>query len=591
MERERNNDIDELYSTLNIGSFLERRKSRETTEENIPRRRSEELKQERPVTREVSRESLRQEKPVAREVSREALRQEKPVAREVSREALRQEKPITREVSRGALRQQRPVAREVSRGALRQEKPVAREVSRETLRQEKPITREANVRQGKTIAQEEPQAVSVSELRRRILEQARKEEELKSEKAVEEAIKREKPLLEEVETIEPVVTEEELEDLTKEFEESNEELDDDFEDLLDSKKKKRKKEKKGKNRKESDHSKMSKKLFAGVITCAILDVIAVVCLFLVYGPISYFRNMLVTSAMTTMNHKYLARTFYSEKTINQILAGNVVNEIGENTNIKDINFNGAEDTGKYDSVYEEQILKRDKNQLYKVIDIKGNGYVGYLVAIYDPSRVELVSATSYGYGGALLTNMSKKYSAKVAINASGFSNGTAVGKGSIPVGTVIQDGKIISNGSVTGYGGGIAGFNKDHVLVLTKEDASTAVKNGIVDAVEFGPFLIVNGKAAEIKGNGGWGIAPRTVLAQRKDGIVLFLVIDGRNAKHSLGVDMNELINILTKYKAHNAVNLDGGGSSTLVVEGKLKNIPCGSSCGERYVPNAWIVK
>ena len=53
-----------------------------------------------------------------------------------------------------------------------------------------------------------------------------------------------------------------------------------------------------------------------------------------------------------------------------------------------------------------------------------------------------------------------------------------------------------------------------------------AIKAGMEDAVEFGPFLIVNGNAAEIKGNGGWGIAPRTVLAQRKDGIVLFVVID-----------------------------------------------------------------
>ena len=37
--------------------------------------------------------------------------------------------------------------------------------------------------------------------------------------------------------------------------------------------------------------------------------------------------------------------------------------------------------------------------------------------------------------------------------------------------------------------------------------------------------LIVNGKVAKIHGDGGWGTAPRTVIAQRRDGIVLFLII------------------------------------------------------------------
>ena len=57
---------------------------------------------------------------------------------------------------------------------------------------------------------------------------------------------------------------------------------------------------------------------------------------------------------------------------------------------------------------------------------------------------------------------------------------------------------------------------------------------------------------------------------------------------------MNGLIKILTRYKAYNAVNLDGGGSTTLAVEGKLTNKPCCSvdaNSGQRYVPNAWIVK
>ena len=44
-----------------------------------------------------------------------------------------------------------------------------------------------------------------------------------------------------------------------------------------------------------------------------------------------------------------------------------------------------------------------------------------------------------------------------------------------------------------------------------------ALDMGIRDAVEFGPFLMINGKRSFVKGNGGWGLAPRTVIAQRRD--------------------------------------------------------------------------
>ena len=45
-------------------------------------------------------------------------------------------------------------------------------------------------------------------------------------------------------------------------------------------------------------------------------------LFLFYGPWDGFRNFWITSAMTTMNHQYLAKWFYSDKTIQKVLNGN-----------------------------------------------------------------------------------------------------------------------------------------------------------------------------------------------------------------------------------------------------------------------------
>ena len=55
--------------------------------------------------------------------------------------------------------------------------------------------------------------------------------------------------------------------------------------------------------------------------------------------------------------------------------------------------------------------------------------------------------------------------------------------------------------------------------------------------------------------------------------IVLFLVIDGRSLK-SKGADMNDLVNILLRYHAYNAANLDGGNSSVMVIDNKIINHP-----------------
>ena len=327
-----------------------------------------------------------------------------------------------------------------------------------------------------------------------------------------------------------------------------------------------------------------KKLKKTTILLMFLDFIAIVCLFLMYGPIDYFRNLWVTSAMTTFSHKYLARTFFNEDTINKIINSNYVKNSGENTDASIIKIGEIKETDTYESIYEEQILKKDEgNDLYKIVEITGPTYHGYMAVIYDPSRISLATARYFGKGGQTIDKILENNKGVLGINANGFSDGSSANLGSIPAGNVIKDGKVIWR---SGSSGGLIGFNNDNVLFLFKGTPDEAVEAGMRDAVEFGPFLIVNGVPAEIKGNGGWGIAPRTAIAQRQDGIVLFLVVDGRSSS-SLGVDMQELVNIFTRYKAYNAANLDGGGSSVLYANGKAIN----NTSGLRYIPTAWMVK
>ena len=309
-----------------------------------------------------------------------------------------------------------------------------------------------------------------------------------------------------------------------------------------------------------------------------------------YGPISYFRNLWVTSAMTTMTHKYLAYIFFNQEQIDIIMNNNVIIEVEGNTNQEEIQFEEPqEEQIVYSSPEEEQVLTKDPgNDLYKVIDIEGNGYKGHLLVIYDPSKIELAQITNRKYG-LMIEQFVKRYGAVAGINAGGFRYSSSYGYS--PTGVVIIDGQIVDNNGSTGWGGGIVGFTNDNVLVLTKASAQEAIQMGIRDAISFGPFLIVNGVASQFRGNGGYGIAPRTAIGQRKDGIVLMLVIDGRRPGHSLGVDMVELTNIMLRYGAYNASNLDGGGSSTIVVNGETLSVAGGSGySGDRYLPNAWLL-
>jgi exopolysaccharide biosynthesis protein len=111
----------------------------------------------------------------------------------------------------------------------------------------------------------------------------------------------------------------------------------------------------------------------------------------------------------------------------------------------------------------------------------------------------------------------------------------------------------------------------------------------IRDAVSFGPNLIVNGKPMIKSGDGGGGIQPRTAIAQRQDGTVLFLAIDGRQ-KNSLGATLKDVQNVFLKYGAYNAANLDGGSSSTMILDNQLVNKPS-DILGERALPSAFIIK
>ena len=336
--------------------------------------------------------------------------------------------------------------------------------------------------------------------------------------------------------------------------------------------------------------KKRKRLKIGKFTILIflLDLIVVDGLILINND--NFKNFWIPTAMTTMSHKYLAYTLYGEDTVNKIMSENYIEQNTEKMNLDDIVIGNTKEKSHYSSKYERDLFTRmENNEVYKIIRIEEQKYKGYLTVVYDPSDVTLAVSSKLGKSGQSVNTLVKNNQGLVGINGGGFEDLDGWGNGSVPYGAIIKDGQLIWQHS--GGSGQLIGFTKEHKMYLTGKSPAEAIQDGMLEAVEFGPNLIVNGKVSKIHGDGGWGTAPRTVIAQRKDGIVLFLIIEGRLPGYSTGATMNDVIDILLRYKAYNAANLDGGDSSTMSVEGKLWNRPsAGAEYGGRTVSNAWIV-
>jgi hypothetical protein len=82
---------------------------------------------------------------------------------------------------------------------------------------------------------------------------------------------------------------------------------------------------------------------------------------------------------------------------------------------------------------------------------------------------------------------------------------------------------------------------------------------------------------------------PRTAVGFSRDSSTLFvLTVDGRS-ENSGGMTLVELANVMRELGAWQAMNFDGGGSTTMVIDGKVVNHPSDKE-GERAVGNALLV-
>lgn len=288
-----------------------------------------------------------------------------------------------------------------------------------------------------------------------------------------------------------------------------------------------------------------------------------------FPPFEQLRNLWVTTAMTTLNHQYLAKWFFSDEEIQKILADNQAKNLG-NSNPNAISTLGT-----------------SNNKGIELININQKGFKGYLLKIKDPSRVKVAGTQYLGSRGEKAEEIAKETGAAAVINGGAFSDPQGNGSGGTPLGILISGGNILHKDAISSYD--VIGFNRNNVLVLGHYTLAQIKQMGIRDAVSFDPFLVVNGKPSITQGDGGWGLAPRTAIGQTRDGTVLMLVIDGRQVS-SVGATLKDVQDIMLNYGAYNVANLDGGASTVLYYNQQMVNHPS-SQYGDRHLPSFFIVK
>jgi exopolysaccharide biosynthesis protein len=235
----------------------------------------------------------------------------------------------------------------------------------------------------------------------------------------------------------------------------------------------------------------------------------------------------------------------------------------------------------------ETKVQEQKKPLVEIEEISGKNFKGHLLIVNDPKALRIAVPGKAGKGEKV-TSMVSRLGAVAGVNAGGFVDPEWKGNGFQPTGLVMSGGKVFYNDSGMNTPIHIVGVDKDGLMVAGKYKVSELLQMGVQEAVTFAPKFIVNG-VGQIKNQAdGWGIAPRTSMAQKADGTIMFAIIDGRQP-HSIGATLFDVQNIFLEHGAVTAANLDGGSSTVLVHDNKIVNKPS-SEYGERYLPTAWLV-
>ncbi|MGM9678018.1 MAG: phosphodiester glycosidase family protein [Butyricicoccus sp.] len=378
----------------------------------------------------------------------------------------------------------------------------------------------------------------------------------------------------------------------------------------------------------------------GMIAAVSLVIVYCILVFSHIPFIEKWRTIYIETAMGTMNHQWLATLFLPQSVIDDVMNGRLVLELQQeddnSTWQAEADFDDPQDAidtwsdiqGQFSEAYAEidqqsfaafmkkhrkdEVLDEDGYLLIDAADydekdtgittiygdpvcaidtrngivivtLRGDGYSGRMAIVKNPGQVKLAVSRTLGSSGSYLKDMCRQNNAILGINASGFSDPEGSGNGGEAFGMIMTDGtacrpdldttmKIIS------------------IDTANRLNVTNTLPAGARDAMQFSPALIINGRQL-ISGSSGWGLQPRSVIGQTAEGQILMAVIDGRQPGYSIGITLGDLTDILYRYGAYQASNLDGGSSAVMYYRGRdITRSSAVTPEKGRHIPNAWIV-
>ena len=284
------------------------------------------------------------------------------------------------------------------------------------------------------------------------------------------------------------------------------------------------------------------------------------------GPSPAARDILTMTLLEPSGTKWIPGLFMDAQTLDSIRARDDSNLKDEFSNASEIviNKDTAISAGTDEWANSPDGIRFESHS--------GDTYNAHIMIVRDPSKVYLGTSTenfSTSIPGTRIDDQIETDGAIAGVNAGAFfDNGTSdPAVGSVPEGLVYSKGVCKwTTGSPPNGIKGFAGFNKDNILVVAQDNLSKAQAEelNIRDGCCFGPVLIMNGEINQEAYNSNSGWNPRTAIGQRKDGAVVFVCIDGRQAG-SAGGTYKDVIDIMIEYGVVNACNMDGGSSSIMV--------------------------
>lgn len=326
------------------------------------------------------------------------------------------------------------------------------------------------------------------------------------------------------------------------------------------------------------------------ILCVILVTLLLLCGFLYSvmfllckGPSETARNLFVRSVRETSAIGFLADLYLSEAEIAEIehAAEAVLEET--DTSLVTVKAEKEPVSGHYT---DDWGYSDDDDDGLILVPVPGSTYTGYMMIVLDPSRVVLgCSPDSLAIRGYTVAEYVEMFDAVAGINGGGFEDPNGQGNGSMPNSAIVSGSTVYCQGQ--GIGAGFVGIDENDILQVGFSSVTELTDRKIRDGAGYGPVLVVNGDTVE-EDLLNSGLNPRTAIGQRSDGAILLLVIDGRQP-NSLGATYADEAEIMIRFGAVNACNLDGGSSSLLWFNGEYVN-NCASVIGIRPIPTSFVV-